>query len=205
MKTQSRGKGGVGGNAVIEGDDSSATGGQGGDAVVGDGGQGGHARVLGNRSAAIGGKGGRGGVGPGQPGGDVEVEGDDSFAAGGQGGEADQPDGRGGRGGRAYEVCRFFDIPDRGHIKAPYGKKNTEYGRGADGPDSPQYMARKLIIMALKERYFIELRSERVDSDTVWYDRSIVPLNWLNETLKLRKYKWTVSIVDEEYTFTDEV
>jgi len=57
--------------------------------------------------------------------------------------------------------------------------------------------------MALKERYFIEAYPERVDSDTVWYDRSVVPLSWLNETLKIRKYKWTVSVIDSEYTFID--
>ena len=196
--------GGDGGNAEVEGNDSSATGGAGGDAVQGNGGRGGNALVQGNRSIAIGGKGGRGGVGPGQPGGDATVLGDDTFAAGGQGGEASQHDGRGGRGGRAYNICSFFGLPDRGHIKAPYGQQYAEPGRGGDAPDSPQYMARKLTIMALKERYFIAKQIEPRDLETVWYDRTVVPMEWLNETLQLRGYKWRVSVVDSEYEFTDE-
>lgn len=196
--------GGAGGSAEVVGDDSRATGGTGGDAVQGNGGQGGNARVHGNRSTAVGGKGGRGGVGPGQPGGDVTVLGDDAFAAGGQGGEASQHDGRGGRGGRAFNVCNFFGLSDRGHIKPPYGQQHTEPGRGGDAPDSPQYMARKLTIMALKERYFIEKQIEPRDSETVWYDRTVVPMEWLNETLVLRGYKWRVGVVDCEYEFSDE-
>ncbi|KUE86581.1 hypothetical protein ASL20_22770 [Cupriavidus necator] len=64
-------------------------------------------------------------------------------------------------------------------------------------------MARKLIIMALKERYFIAKSIESHDSDVIWYDRTIVPLDWLNDTLKLRGHKWRVSLVDGEYEFTD--
>ena len=72
-------------------------------------------------------------------------------------------------------------------------------------PDSPQYMARKLTIMALKERYFIAKQIEPGDSETVWYDRTVVPTAWLNDTLKLRGYKWRVSVVDGEYEFSDEI
>lgn len=204
MNIKTRGNGGAGGGAEVEGNDSSATGGLGGDAVIGDGGQGGNARVFGNRSAAIGGKGGRGGIGSGQPGGDIVIQGDDAFGAGGQGGEASQLDGRGGRGGRPYGVFLSFGMIDRRHIKAPYGQEHDEPGRGGDAPDSPQYMARKLIIMALKERYFIENVIDPRDSDTVWYDRKVVPLIWLNNTLQLRLQKWCVSIVDGEYEFKDK-
>lgn len=205
MNTPPEKSGGAGGNAEVEGNDSSATGGAGGDAVQGNGGRGGNARVFGNRSGAVGGKGGRGGIGPGQPGGDVAVLTDDAFAAGGQGGEASQLDGRGGRGGRAFEVCSFFGLQDRGHIKAPYGQQHTEPGRGGDAPDSPQYMARKLTIMALKERYFVAKQIEPRDQETVWYDRTVVPTAWLNDTLKLRGHKWRVSVMDSEYEFADEI
>ena len=72
-------------------------------------------------------------------------------------------------------------------------------------PDSPQYMARKLTIMALKERYFTAKQIEPRDSETVWYDRKVVPTAWLNDTLKLRGYNWRVSVVDGEYEFSDEI
>lgn len=193
---------GAGGDAEVDGDDSSAEGGTGGQAVVGNGGRGGHARVVGNRSNAVGGKGGRGGIGPGQPGMDVLVEQDDVSSAGGQGGEANQVDGRGGRGGRA-PLGDLFGGQDRGHIKPPYGRPHTEPGRGGDAPDTPQYMARKLIIVALKERYFIVNGISPLDADTVWYDRTIVPSAWINETLRMRGHRWRVSVVDQEYEFTD--
>jgi hypothetical protein len=96
-------------------------------------------------------------------------------------------------------------IPDRGHIKAPYGRQYVEPGRGGDAPDTPQYVARKLVIMALKERYFMAQLINPRDSDTVWYDRTVVPLTWLNGTLRLRTQKWRVSVVDGEYEFTNEV
>jgi hypothetical protein len=202
MSELKRGVGGRGGDAEVEGDDSSAEGGEGGQAVISDGGRGGDAKVAGNRSVAIGGKGGRGGVGPGQRGGDAIVTQDSVFSVGGQGGEASQADGRGGRGGRAH-LAIAAGVQDRGHIKPPYGKPHTEPGRGGDAPDTPQYVARKLIVMALKERYYIEKEIEPRDPDTVWYDRVVVPLDWLNATLDLRGHKWTVSIVDKEYEFTD--
>jgi hypothetical protein len=57
--------------------------------------------------------------------------------------------------------------------------------------------------MALKERYFIETGIEPRDTDTVWYDRMVVPLDWLNETLRIRGHRWTVSVIDGEYEFAD--
>ncbi len=204
MKILNAGTGGDGGHAEVDGDHSSASGGLGGDAVIGDGGRGGDARVVGNQSNAIGGRGGRGGIGPGQPGGDVEVHGDDQFSVGGQGGEANQPDGRGGRGGRAHLASTLLGLPDRGHIKPPYGQAHNEPGRGGDAPDTPQYMARKLIIMGLKERYFIAKSIEPCNLATIWYDRSVVPPEWLNETLALRGHRWRVDVVDQEYVFADE-
>jgi hypothetical protein len=65
--------GGRGGHAYVDGSDSSAEGGQGGDAVAGDGGRGGDAAVFGDRGRAVGGPGGRGGIGPGGPGGDALI------------------------------------------------------------------------------------------------------------------------------------
>lgn len=206
MSEPKRGAGGHGGDASVDGDDSSAEGGLGGDAVIGDGGRGGHAKVTGDRSSAIGGQGGRGGIGPGQPGMDVSVEQENTHAHGGQGGEANQPDGRGGRGGRAWMpegLCELLGIQDRGHIKPRYGQPQTGFGHGGHAPDTPQYMARKLIVMALKERYFIEKQIVQQDADTVWYDRTIVPIEWLNATLALRGHAWRVSVVDQEYEFTD--
>lgn len=202
MKKISQGTGGAGGQAEVDGDDSIALGGHGGEAVLGDGGPGGNARVKGDRSTGVGGQGGRGGAGPGQPGGDVIIEQDDVFMAGGQGGESSQIDGRGGRGGRSYGF-HLFGMPTRAHIKPPYGLPHCEPGRGGDAPDTPQYMARKLIVIGLKERYFIEKSITPCDLETVWYDRTIVDLVWLNETLSLRGYHWRVSTVDNEYEFSD--
>lgn len=70
-------------------------------AATGRGGLGGNAMVQGNRSFAQGGRGGRGGpYGNGMDGGDAHVVGDDSRAIGGDGGDAATADGRGGRGAR---------------------------------------------------------------------------------------------------------
>lgn len=71
MGTQ--GSGGRGGDAFVKGDNSTAEGGEGGDAVLGDGGDGGKAIVDADNSRARGGRGGRGGIGPGGPGGDAHV------------------------------------------------------------------------------------------------------------------------------------
>ena len=250
---QRRGSGGKGGNAFVDGDNSSAEGGEGGDGVVGDGGTGGDAIVSGNNSRARGGSGGRGGIGEGGKGGDARIapdratlqkwlrsrngieeeapvirptdtyvsingeiillagpgesfgHGDDAAAYGGQGGEADQPDGRGGRGGRAYippETRELMGLgPDRGHMKWPYFEPITEPGRGADRPDTPQYMARRLIIERLKARY-VALNGLSVES--LWYDRVVVPLEWLNQQLLADGHRWSVKVVDLEYQVADE-
>jgi hypothetical protein len=255
---QRRSKGGRGGKAQVDGENSSAKGGKGGDGVVGDGGDGGDAGVDANNSYAIGGDGGRGGVGDGGKGGDAYVgpddvsfqkwlrsrngveedapvirpsdtyisingevlllagggngpNGGDSFgygqnagATGGQGGEADQPDGRGGRGGRLIlppEIREAWGLgPDRGHMKWPYFEPITEPGRGEDRPDTPQYMARRLIVERLKARY---LARNNLTVDSVWYDRQVVPLDWLNSELLADGHQWAASIVDLEYQFTN--
>lgn len=124
METRN-GSGGRGGDAKAYGEDSTAEGGPGGDAAVGDGGHGGHATAAANRSHTIGGPGGRGGIGPGGRGGDAHTIPDGAsledhlegappvgptdtylaidgeiilLARGGQNG------GEGGRGGDAYAV-----------------------------------------------------------------------------------------------------
>ena len=191
--------GGRGGDALVKGDDSTAQGGLGGEAVHGEGGAGGHAWVVGNRSDAIGGRGGRGGLGPGGPGGPAEVFADDTFAVGGQGGEASQVDGRGGRGGRAY-LGSLGDLQRRPHVKRPYGEPNNEPGRGGDAPDTPQYKARRLIIENLKERYF---RRSGLPLGDIWYDRNTASVGWLNKQLEIEGHRWRVSVVDFEYEFTD--
>jgi hypothetical protein len=234
-----KGIGGVGGDAYVDGEDSSAEGGSGGDAVIGSGGRGGHAMVLGNKSRAIGGAGGRGGIGDGAPGGDAliardtaEIEqrvdlsdprtswvaidgkvviaagpkvafatGEDALEAGGQGGEAAQPDGRGGRGGRAFKHYDAVGQPNNTrHMRWPYFEPVTEPGRGGDGPDTPQYKARRLIVEQLKHRYFA---SRSLPRDRVWWDREMVPLSWINEQLEAAGHRWRAKIVDDEYEFSD--
>lgn len=196
-------KGGKGGNALVEGDDSTAEGGRGGEAVRGDGGPGGNATVRGNRSAGKGGKGGRGGVGPGGPGGHVDVHTDDTCMEGGNGGEASQHDGRGGRGGSAPRAEHFAELlgrKARPHLRWPYGEPVDEPGRGGDAPDTPQYKARRVIIEHLKVMFFVEQSLPLVE---VWWDREIVSLDWLNSQLAEEGHRWRVTIVDEEYEFQD--
>ncbi len=232
-----QGSGGDGGHATVEGDDSTAEGGQGGHAVVGSGGRGGDASVHGDNAHAIGGRGGCGGIGPGAAGGDARIvrdqkqilellqqdgiaepdgRGGSAFAlapdgpgsvtvAGGQGGEASQPDGRGGRGGRAYipaDMCRLLGVPDRGLMRWPYFEPVTEPGRGGDAADTPQYMARRLILENLKRGYF---SARGLPLTEVWWDRSIVPMDWLNEQLRTNGHRWAASIVDDEYEFSDRL
>lgn len=193
--------GGQGGDASVSGDNSNATGGDGGEAVIGDGGKGGDARVVGNRSSAKGGLGGRGGVGPGMPGQDAVVVGDDCHAIGGQGGEAPQLDGRGGRGGRSGDDAIFleiFGLSRRPHMKHPYGEPVLEPGRGGDSLDTPQYKARRLIVEDIKAQYF---RSKGLSVDEAWWDRDIVPLAWINERLVADGHRWQATVVDLEYQF----
>jgi hypothetical protein len=232
-----RGIGGRGGNAYVDGDNSTAEGGQGGGAVVGDGGRGGDASVNGDNAHAIGGRGGRGGIGPGGRGGDANVVRDQTglerlpltrgqedaeagpgrggsgyavaerafeiLVAGGQGGEANQPDGRGGRGGRAFippELQEHLALPDRSHMRWPYFEPITEPGRGGDAPDTPRYKARRIIVEQLKRLYFGAKGLHLADA---WWDRTVVPMDWLNEKLRGAGHRWQASIIDDEYEFTD--
>ncbi|MBK5215642.1 MAG: hypothetical protein JJE53_02455 [Candidatus Pacebacteria bacterium] len=75
------------------------------------GGRGGNAKVNGNNSTAIGGLGGgSGSFGNGGDGGNAEAIGDNCFAMGGEGGEAGQLD-RGGKGGRSpFEILGHENI-----------------------------------------------------------------------------------------------
>jgi len=197
--------GGTGGNAEVEGDYSSAQGGDAGQAVQQPGGRGGHAKVRGNHSIAVGGKGGRGGVTPGSPGGDVEIVGDFGGAWGGQGGEAPQADGRGGRGGRSggadFDLSMFTGQVHRPqHIKWPYGEPVTEYGRGGDSADTPQYRARRIIVENLKR---CEFGRRSLDINEAWWDRKIVSVDWINRCLVHQGHAWQMRVVDDEYEFFD--
>ncbi|CAN1721400.1 conserved protein of unknown function [Hyphomicrobium sp. 1Nfss2.1] len=136
---------GKGGDATVEGDDSKAIGGDAGESVVEPGGGGGDASVQGDKSIAIGGPGGRGGIVPGGDGGDAVVTGDSSVYVGGQGGEGLQADGRGGRGGRSGFAV-FQATLGQGNDDWPLDVGGFEYGRGGDGPCSPQYSARLTIV-----------------------------------------------------------
>jgi hypothetical protein len=254
--TARKGSGGRGGDARVDGEDSTAEGGLGGDAVVGDGGDGGDAWIEADRSHGIGGPGGRGGLGPGGKGGDARIVpkgasledhlidesaasvgprdtwiaidgkiialarggqnggeggrggdayavGDDAFVAGGQGGESPQSDGRGGRGGRAFipdHLSHHFGARRPAHMRWPYYEPVTQPGRGGDGPDTPQYKARRLIVEWIKKRY---LARQGLPADEVWWDREVVPLAWINEQLKADGHLWRASVVDDEYEFTD--
>ncbi|MCB4770509.1 hypothetical protein LGR54_18025 [Ancylobacter sp. Lp-2] len=228
--------GGRGGDAHVDGENSSAEGGKGGDAAEENGGRGGDACVEGDNIRAIGGLGGRGGITPGAPGGDayaarnatefeclLTIRGQEdtkegggggsgyvaadsvleALIVGGQGGEAGQRDGRGGRGGRVFispELREFLGLPDRGNKKWPYFEPVTEPGRGGDGEDTPQYKARRIIVEQLKRRYF---RNKNLDLAEAWWDRTVVPMGWLNEQLCHEGHRWQASIVDDEYEFVD--
>lgn len=216
-----------GGNAHAEGDDSYAEGGAAGDSTRGVGGSGGLAHAIGTASTAIAGRGGRGGVGPGGPGGDAVAVGDGDMYYGGDGGESNQHDGRGGRGGVSpmLHTIAGAEFARRAALKLPYGAPNTFPGRGGDTPDTPQYIARRLIVERLKVCYYIEhgiptegammsggnLRMMPAEwqqaltakySD-VWYDREVVPLPWINERLRQAGNKWTTAVEADEYVFTD--
>lgn len=203
-------QGAPGGDARVDGHSSEAIGGDAGQSVIGPGGRGGHAIVRGNNSRAIGGRGGRGGLGPGGNGGDALATGDNSVSFGGDGGEANQADGRGGRGGMpnvhalAAMVEDFGVVLDisRVHMRAPYWVPNTIPGSGGHGADSIQHKARRLILEELKVRYFAD-HGRSVDRVEVWYDREVVPLDWLNLRLQTDGHAWSVSVVDHEYEFSD--
>lgn len=198
-----KGSGGRGGDANVHGEDSSAKGGPGGDAVVGDGGDGGHATVAADRSHALGGRGGRGRIGPGGQGGDAYVTRSNAFVAGGQGGEASQVGGRGGRGGLAFmpdELAQHIGTRRPAHMRWPYYEPVTEPGRGGDSPDTPQYKARRLIVEQIKMRYFGRLN---LPLNEVWWDREVVSLAWINEQLEADGHLWRASVFDDEYEFSD--
>lgn len=204
MKDQHRSTAPRGGDAAVVGDDSSARGGDAGRFASSPGGRGGDALVRGNRSLAIGGLGGGGGLGQGGPGGDADVHSDNALAWGGQGGEAAQHDGRGGRGGRAPgldQSAELFGTKFRPrHMRWPYGEPVTEPGRGGDSPDTPQYMARRIIVEDIKGRYFAQ---NGLPEGEVWWDRIVVPLEWINAELMAAGHRWGVTIVDDEYSFSD--
>lgn len=221
----------VGGNAHAEGDYSYAEGGAAGDSVTGIGGDGGHAHAVGRNSTAIAGNGGRGGVGKGGCGMDVVTMQDDVTSYGGHGGESNQYDGRGGRGGLSPMLADMFstEFARRASMKLPYGALNTFPGRGGDTPDTPQYMARRLIVERAKANYYSETNTPTEGAITandgrffhimppewkqaltakysdVWYDREFVPLSWINQQVSQEGHKWTVTIEAGEYVFTDNV
>ena len=203
------GDGGCGGNASVYGDNAQAIGGPGGRGGVGPGGRGGGAHIVRDqaelerlllareRENADGG-GGSGGHGYAVADGAFEV-----FVAGGQGGEASQPAGRGGRGGRAHipsDLREFLGTQDRSHMRLPYFEPITEPGRGGDAADTPQYKARRIIAEKLKRRYF---KAKGLPLADAWWDRTVVPMDWLNEQLRREGHRWQASIIDDEYEFAD--
>lgn len=124
---------------------------------------------------------------------------------GGMGGEAPQADGRGGRGGRAHMDESLADLLGikfrRKHMRWPYGEPVTEPGRGGDSADTPQYKARRVIVERLKAQYVAE-RGIVLDDD-VWWDRDVVPLDWINSQIIAEGHRWQATLVDDEYDFSD--
>lgn len=203
MKIKDTLTGATGGDAEVTGDHSTARGGDAGQSRAAPGGRGGNASVKGNNSNAAGGRGGHGGLGQGGPGGDAHVIGDNSGCLGGNGGEANQEDGRGGRGGAAQGMEFLGFCQRRAGMKLPYGEPNNFPGRGGDGPDTLQHMARRLIVEDLKLRFFIKNRLTRKDVHHIWYDREEVPLAWINSRLEAEEHKWRAAIVADEYAFSE--
>lgn len=119
---------------------------------------------------------------------------------GGMGGEADQPDGRGGRGGLS-PGAEYLSGTHQPHMKRPYwGDGEPHFGRGADGPDTPQYHARRLIIELMKAEY---LGANAYFTTAVWYERDAVPVDALNAMLAKAGHGWTVAIIDNEYAISE--
>jgi hypothetical protein len=85
-------------------------------------------------------------------------------------------------------------------MRWPYGEPVTDPGRGGDSPDTPQYKARRIIIEELKARFFAE---RRLPQEEVWWDRDVVPLEWINGELAAAGHKWRAAVVDDEYEFSD--
>ncbi len=87
------------------------------------------------------------------------------------------------------------------HLRWPYGEEITEYGRGGDASDTPQYKARRIIIEELKKDFFHAKSLPLID---VWWDRDTVSLEWLNMRLKELGHRWHTILVDWEYEFRDD-
>jgi hypothetical protein len=85
-------------------------------------------------------------------------------------------------------------------MRWPYFEPISEPGRGGDAADTPQYKARRIIVEQLKRRFF---RAKGLHVADAWWDRTVVPMYWLNEQLRNDGHHWQVSIVDDEYEFTD--
>jgi hypothetical protein len=75
-----------------------------------------------------------------------------------------------------------------------------EPGRGGDGVDTPQYMARRIILEHLKRCY---LAQRGLDWAKSWWDREVVPMSWLNSKLLEQGHMWQATTVDDEYEFSD--
>lgn len=201
-------KGGRGGHAIAEGDESTAFGGDAGKSNGMPGGRGGNARATLLGSTVIGGMGGRGGVEEGMPGmdiSDVGLSGGFSLhMVGGMGGESSQRDGRGGRGGLSAGAERLQALlgqNPRPHMSRPYWADGLiEYGRGGDGMDTPQYQARRLIIEMIKAEH---LRAPAYFTTEVWYQRDEVDISKINDALGSMRVGWRVSIEDHEYVMHD--
>jgi hypothetical protein len=156
------------------------------------GGTGGNAEAAGPGSYAAGGPGGRGGAIPGGPGGNAVASGG-GMALGGQGGEAPQPDGRGGRGVQNGLIAHGF--PDQ---LLPNGHWISEYGRGGNGSNAPQYNERLNIIGELNAEY---MKAHPKLGGDHWTSKTAVPLEWLNRRLTQLGKDWRVRITDGEYEF----
>ena len=74
------------------------------------------------------------------------------------------------------------------------------WARWGDAADTPQYKARRIIVELLKRSYF---RAKGLRLADVWWDRTVVPMDWLNEQLRSQGHRWQASIVDDEYEFSD--
>jgi hypothetical protein len=85
-------------------------------------------------------------------------------------------------------------------MRWPYGEPVTEPGRGGDSADTPQYKARRVILEEIKARYFAE---RGLSQEEVWWDRDVVPLDWINTELAASSHGWRAAIVDDEYVFSD--
>jgi hypothetical protein len=86
-------------------------------------------------------------------------------------------------------------------MRWPYGEPVTEPGRGGDSADTPQYKARRVIVERLKAQYVAE-RGIVLDDD-VWWDRDVVPLDWINSQIIAEGHRWQATLVDDEYDFSD--